>query len=190
MGANFKGICENCKKPFFVKTYFLLPKYCSRKCAGESRKGRMGVSPATEMIRCVHCGKEKEIGAFQAKTRKFCSQNCSHEHQREHNATRRPVYGKPMRDRIRKEKCYKCEICDWKEEPGILEIHHKDGNPTNRSEDNLQLVCPNCHKMHHFRTKTGMFSTRPRWKTEPEKRMTKIRVLATRNMPPQMTIPM
>jgi predicted HNH restriction endonuclease len=95
-----------------------------------------------------------------------------------------------MRDRIRKEKCYKCEICDWKEEPGILEIHHKDGNPTNRSEDNLQLVCPNCHKMHHFRTKTGMFSTRPRWKTEPEKRMTKIRVLATRNMPPQMTIPM
>jgi len=58
----------------------------------------MGVSPATEMIRCVHCGKEKEIGAFQAKTRKFCSQNCSHEHQREHNATRRPVYGKPMRE--------------------------------------------------------------------------------------------
>lgn len=28
-----------------------------------------------------------------------------------------------------------------------LELHHKDGDHENRKEENLQLLCPNCHSM-------------------------------------------
>ena len=47
---------------------------------------------------------------------------------------------------------YKCELCGWnKVNPHTgkipLEIHHKDGNWQNNKEDNLQVLCPNCHSL-------------------------------------------
>lgn len=46
----------------------------------------------------------------------------------------------------------KCEICGWNEinpytNKVPLQIHHIDGNCLNNSEDNLQLLCPNCHSL-------------------------------------------
>ena len=49
-----------------------------------------------------------------------------------------------------KERNHKCEMCSldkWREESIPLEIHHKDGNRTNNSLDNLQILCPNCHAL-------------------------------------------
>ena len=47
---------------------------------------------------------------------------------------------------------YKCSKCGWGEiNPYTnnipLEVHHKDGDYTNNSEDNLDLLCPNCHSL-------------------------------------------
>ena len=46
----------------------------------------------------------------------------------------------------------KCSRCGWhkvnpftKEVP--LEVEHIDGDYTNNSEENLDLVCPNCHSL-------------------------------------------
>lgn len=46
----------------------------------------------------------------------------------------------------------KCEQCGWGEKNPYtnkipLEIHHIDGNYKNNTEDNLQLLCPNCHAL-------------------------------------------
>lgn len=46
----------------------------------------------------------------------------------------------------------KCSKCGWnKENPFThtipLEIHHKDGNCLNNKEENLDLLCPNCHSL-------------------------------------------
>ena len=46
----------------------------------------------------------------------------------------------------------KCAICGWSEQNPYtknvpLEIDHIDGNYTNNSEDNLILLCPNCHSL-------------------------------------------
>lgn len=46
----------------------------------------------------------------------------------------------------------KCQLCGWGEENPYthnipLEVHHKDGNYKNNKEDNLQLLCPNCHSL-------------------------------------------
>ena len=46
----------------------------------------------------------------------------------------------------------KCSRCGWSEMNEYtgkvpLEVHHKDGKYTNNTEDNLDLLCPNCHSL-------------------------------------------
>lgn len=46
----------------------------------------------------------------------------------------------------------KCERCGWGEVNPYtgrvpLEIDHKDGDYSNNSEDNLAVLCPNCHSL-------------------------------------------
>ena len=46
----------------------------------------------------------------------------------------------------------KCSRCGWCEVNPItnkvpLEVEHVDGNYLNNSEDNLDLICPNCHSL-------------------------------------------
>jgi len=42
-------------------------------------------------------------------------------------------------------KCQNCDLTRWLDEDIILEVHHIDGDRTNNTKDNLQLLCPNCH---------------------------------------------
>lgn len=41
-----------------------------------------------------------------------------------------------------------CEICG---KEGFLEVHHIDRNRDNNERDNLQILCPKCHKDQHPR---------------------------------------
>jgi len=46
----------------------------------------------------------------------------------------------------------KCQKCGWNEinpttGKSPLNIHHKDGDSTNSSYSNLELLCPNCHSL-------------------------------------------
>ena len=46
----------------------------------------------------------------------------------------------------------KCCRCGWHEKlPGAkyspCELHHKDGDSSNHSFDNLEIICPNCHSL-------------------------------------------
>lgn len=42
-------------------------------------------------------------------------------------------------------KCEQCGITHWFDLPINLEVHHIDFNHQNNSDDNLILLCPNCH---------------------------------------------
>lgn len=47
---------------------------------------------------------------------------------------------------------YKCELCGFsgnniKTGKTVLQIHHIDGDAYNLKEENLQVLCPNCHAM-------------------------------------------
>ena len=46
----------------------------------------------------------------------------------------------------------KCALCGWSMVNPFtntlpLEVEHKDGNYSNNKEDNLILLCPNCHSL-------------------------------------------
>ena len=46
----------------------------------------------------------------------------------------------------------KCQICGWAEVNKTtgnvpVEVDHIDGDPTNNNENNLRLLCPNCHSL-------------------------------------------
>ena len=52
---------------------------------------------------------------------------------------------KPHLIKIRGNKCECCGLTEWLDKPIKLEIHHKNGDKTCNNEDNLELLCPNCH---------------------------------------------
>lgn len=46
---------------------------------------------------------------------------------------------------LKEKVCECCGITDWNGKPLVLQLHHIDGNPTNNTIENLQILCPNCH---------------------------------------------
>lgn len=107
---------------------------------------------------CLNCGKE-----LVKNQTKYCCSKCQMEYQSQQkinawkNGEFNGLKGKSqLSDTIRKyllnKANYKCEICGWGEinpytETLPLEIHHIDGNYENNAEENLQVLCPNCHSL-------------------------------------------
>jgi len=56
---------------------------------------------------------------------------------------------------IKKNKCEKCENdTKWNNMNLVLQLHHIDGDRTNNTLRNLQILCPNCHsETNNFRWK-------------------------------------
>ncbi len=55
-----------------------------------------------------------------------------------------------IRERLLQDRGHQCEECKYTTWRGVkipLELHHIDGNNTNNADNNLQLVCPNCHSL-------------------------------------------
>lgn len=42
-------------------------------------------------------------------------------------------------------KCYECGLKEWRDKPLSLQLEHKNGDNTDNREENLTLLCPNCH---------------------------------------------
>lgn len=110
---------------------------------------------------CLFCG--KDISSIKWSRRKFCDSSCYSKYKADKYIERwklgletglKGKYEiiKSVRDYIFKKNHNKCEICgcDLKNpftNLSILQIHHIDGDCTNNKEENLQLLCPNCHSM-------------------------------------------
>lgn len=145
-------------------------KFCSSSCSAKyNNRGRKHSEETKQKISkslskkelvkeryCLQCGKELKNGQ-----KKFCSNNC---YQNYYN-NKRLIEWKNNPENYSKEdtppfiKRYlmekynnQCQICGWKKINPVtgnipLEIHHIDGDCTNNREENLQLLCPNCHSL-------------------------------------------
>jgi predicted RNA-binding Zn-ribbon protein involved in translation (DUF1610 family) len=110
---------------------------------------------------CLNCG--KEIPYRKSSKNKYCDNTCQREYEykqyieRWKNGEKNGIKGeyglsKYIRRYLLEKAEYKCEICGWNEENPFthtipLEIHHIDGDYANNKEENLQVLCPNCHSL-------------------------------------------
>lgn len=111
---------------------------------------------------CLNCG--KDITSAKNTFHKYCSNQCQHQYQynqwiekyKQDNSiaesSKRGQIPQFLRHYIFDKFENKCCKCGWSEINPFtntipLEIDHIDGNYKNNSENNLQLLCPNCHSL-------------------------------------------
>jgi len=144
-------------------------RFCSRKCAN-SRKfslqsrikkslanGGDGIIDITDRF-CGNCQKLL-VNRHQ---KKYCSLKCQQEFQYKdyirkwQNGEIDGLSGyqtaKPIKRFILEKYDNKCCKCGWNEKNPFtgkipLELEHKDGNYKNNKEENLEILCPNCHSL-------------------------------------------
>ena len=108
-------------------------------------------------MQCMNC--KKEIN----KRNKYCSLRCQKDYQykeyiinwkngKENGMSGAYQISSYIRNYIFEKYNNKCAICNWGEVNPYthnipLEIEHKDGNYKNNKEENLILLCPNCHSL-------------------------------------------
>ena len=111
---------------------------------------------------CLNCG--KDITNSKNTIHKYCSNSCQHEYayknwiikyKLDNSIAKSTKWGQipsQLRKYIFEKYNNKCCLCNWCEiNPYTntipLEIDHIDGNSDNNSEENLRLICPNCHSL-------------------------------------------
>lgn len=52
-----------------------------------------------------------------------------------------------LREGLKEHRCERCGTAEWLAQPVPLELHHKDGDRTNNTLPNIELLCPNCHAL-------------------------------------------
>jgi len=103
-----------------------------------------------ESYNCLYCGTENEWKGY-SYTNKYCNSDCHNAHKTECKIIEWKQTGKlskrPVKEYLsrQKEGCWECGITQWNGKEIVLELEHIDGNSTNNKEENLSLLCPNCH---------------------------------------------
>lgn len=114
-----KYYCKNCDKELVIKKF--KKKYCDDKCHSEFSYKNYIKKWKLKEVSGNNSGNQCAINAY---VRKYLHEK----------------YG---------EKCCKC---GWSERNPVtnkvpLQVNHIDGNHTNSFEENLNLLCPNCHSL-------------------------------------------
>ena len=109
---------------------------------------------------CIFCG--KTFIKHPSATHKFCSSSCfgKYNTQKKINEWKNGLISGTTQysasDFVKRylltKYNYSCQLCGWNKVNKYtnkvpLQIHHIDGNSTNNKEENLLLLCPNCHSL-------------------------------------------
>ena len=128
-------------------------KFCSSNCSATYNNFLR-----KKKFYCLFCGKE-----LKSKQKKYCNKNCQYEYEYKTYIEKWKqglvdgIVGNDglsfhIRRYLFEKNNNKCENCNWGEVNIYtgnvpLQVHHIDGNAINNDENNLQLLCPNCHSL-------------------------------------------
>lgn len=143
--------CTNCKIKFMKRISFINANgnnFCTTTCSSIYKRNRV-------LLICGHCGIAFERPKSDLNNSKsgnyFCSRVCKDKAQ---------SYMLEIQPNHYKQKSYrnkafallgeKCAICGYNKNASALEVHHKDKDRNNNDISNLEVLCCNCHRIHHF----------------------------------------
>jgi len=157
--------CKKCGVQFMVRFVGSKVQHCSIRCRPRNRKSRANPNKKPRESRpCEWCHSPFEYcPTGWQKNRRFCGWKCSRAF---NSASRRdPTTKKGARKNRADHRRVigKCERCGWNEEILVLHVHHRDHDRTNDVPENWEVLCPNCHKLHHLRDKLTLGYTRKVW---------------------------
>ena len=135
--------CEVCNKPIYRRPAQIKNQsiFCSSVCYGKSCR---------KEIPCPVCGKLLLSGL----NKKTCSRKCSNKYR----TNIKYKIGRPkdkancfriLKIRLLEKRGSFCERCHY-DKYKILQIHHRNRNREDNSDENLEIVCPNCHYEEHL----------------------------------------
>jgi hypothetical protein len=144
-------VCKNCQKSLKVGQ----GKFCSHSCSSTFYNKDRKIE-----IHCLFCG----ISVYGDSHRKYCSKKCQQATQRKNFIQRwklglekgwtskTVLISAIIRDYLFVKFNNKCAQCRWGEVNQHsckipLQVHHIDGDAKNCQENNLNLLCPNCHSL-------------------------------------------
>ena len=141
-------VCSHCQKQF--RKYIGevnrskrrgMRLFCSLRCNGLARR---------KYSKCLACGKvyHNTYGTI------YCSHVCSNKTLgKRQRGAKHPNWrgGSSMyRANALREHGAVCNRCGYCVVFGVLEVHHKDRDHTNVALENLEVLCPTCHRVEHF----------------------------------------
>lgn len=131
------------------------------------------------MKECKNCTSEIENRSL------YCSNKCQSEFQKKefirrwksgeingHNKGKNKAISMIIKNYLLEKADRKCEECGWNKvnrftKKSPLEIHHIDGDSLNNMEENLKVLCPNCHSLTPNYKNANKISSRKR-RNKPE----------------------
>jgi hypothetical protein len=147
--------CERCNKYF-------LPRSSSHTLCHSCYNDKIGASPqtiyASKLLEikqkignnshltincCEKCQLPFLVSVYESKRKKFCT-DCIGIKDKE-RAARKHVKQREDLINSRGNKCERCPCADT----DAMEIHHRDRDRTNNTEENLEVICANCHTIEH-----------------------------------------
>lgn len=148
-----KRYCQYCGKD--ITDTASENKFCNQSCAAKYNN-----SIRAEKRYCLYCG---DIIISDKKSKQFCSSHCKSEYEykkyiedwmkKEVDGTSGPSHiSKHLKRYLQEKYDNRCQLCGWNNVNEFtgkvpLQVHHIDGDFTNNCEENLQLLCPNCHSL-------------------------------------------
>jgi len=159
-----------------------LKKFCNPKCSYEYNKidnknlRQLGIR--VKLKYCLYC---KQLIST---NKDFCNQGCRNNYNYEeyiknwkqslNDGSRYKVIRRYLFEKYDN----KCAECGWnrintKTNKIPLTVDHKDGNYKNNNENNLILLCPNCHSLTHTYGYLNKGKGRPRYNKKRKKKENK-----------------
>jgi hypothetical protein len=122
--------------------------YCNSSCfATLNNKGVVRVQTKND-ANCANCGIKKE-----KRHNKYCDTciaDVVYNKAQSLDEIKSDRHRRHFLIRTRGHRCEGCGLSEWREKEIPLELDHIDGNPDNNIDENLRLLCPNCHAQTQF----------------------------------------